>query len=337
MRIALVRAHATKFDSTRLQLSIMLTAKERFLGCLLCGAIGDAVGAAYEWQSHRSLMVQFPRAESVCQSADLSSEFYYSDDTQSTIATAEAILSADGLSPSSLMRCLADNYQPWRGYGLGFRKIIAAYAEDVPLAELARVQFTDGSYGNGAAMRVAPIALTFHHDLNQLNQEVEQASAVTHCHPLAIEGAQILAHGIAVLLSSETFDHQRFFDALMVQATSSEFIEAMHQARQVQTVDDLIELGSDITAHQSVPTACAAFALHPTDLTACVGDAIRIGGDTDTVASMAGNLFGALNGSAQVPQPMLEAMDRDNAGKGATYLRSLGERLYRQFDTASDA
>ena len=82
-------------------------------------------------------------------------------------------------------------------------------------------------------------------------------------------------------------------------------------------------LGNAIAAHESVVTAIYAFCRSPEDFTAMTDFIISLGGDTDTIAAMAGGLFGAKNGWRSLPAAPLDKLeDRDS-------IERLGRSLYR--------
>lgn len=305
--------------------------RDRFIGSALCGAIGDAIGAAFEGCSYRQILPAYPRPEDLIERAAQDGPFSYTDDTQSSLAVADALLADGSIVPERLMGLLVDHYEPWRGYGAGFRRVVDAYCGGMPVSELGTVLFTDGSFGNGAAMRVAPIALAFAGDRDRRREEVARSCSVSHIHPQAIEGARLLAAGVAWNLGSDDFREEEFHAAMIGEVDSDDFHRQLERAFACRELDDFIELGSEISALESVPTALGIFARHPHDLTACIGTAIQIGGDTDTVASMAGNLFGALRGTAQIPDRLLDALERDNPGVGTERIRETWGRLEAEF------
>jgi len=86
----------------------------------------------------------------------------YTDDTQMMIALAESLIEHDTIMPAALARAFCDAYDPARGYGGGTRRVISLLQVGVDVQAAARQVFDgQGSRGNGAAMRVAPIAVRF--------------------------------------------------------------------------------------------------------------------------------------------------------------------------------
>jgi poly(ADP-ribose) glycohydrolase ARH3 len=91
----------------------------------------------------------------------------------------------------------------------------------------------------------------------------------------------------------------------------------------------LAALGNGIEALESVPTAIASFALAPESYEAAVSQVIFLGGDTDTLAAMAGALSGAYLGAARLPQRLVGLLE--SSPKGRAYLIDLAEGLFSTY------
>ncbi|KAF2360533.1 ADP-ribosylation/Crystallin J1 [Trinorchestia longiramus] len=231
---------------------------------------------------------------------------------------------------------------PRRGYGENVVKVFATLKatnfKDVWAP--AAVQFDGtGSYGNGGSMRVAPIALfTVRSNVEEMTNMARNSALLTHANPLGYNGAilQCLAVRDALLADSSSFDSKKYVDGLIsvftkLQNPQIEDTEDspesesrkgfVHKLRVLQDLlgrgDDVSRgeiketLGNDISAIRSVPTAIYAFlrALQPIDgiesdsgFLRSILFAISLGGDTDTIASMAGAIAGAFHGSQAIPE-----------------------------------
>src|SRR5262245_15214592 len=133
--------------------------KERFEGCLLGLAVGDALGAKFEAQSADAIRARFPTAEHLI--AYPQEEMWYTDDTQMASGVAEALVDRGEIVEEVLCRAFVANYVPSRGYGRGARAVLDAMEDSLDYRQVAEEHFPGGSYGNGAAMRVAPVGLVF--------------------------------------------------------------------------------------------------------------------------------------------------------------------------------
>jgi poly(ADP-ribose) glycohydrolase ARH3 len=260
---------------------------------------------------------------------------YYTDDTQMAIGVAEALLDDGEIVEATLCRRFVANYMPSRGYGRGARVVLGAMEDGKDYKAVAENHFPGGSFGNGAAMRVAPVGLFFHRDLDRVWEQARLSTLSTHVHPLGIEGAQLLATAVAFCLQTETWDRDSFFRQLLARCNSDQFRSKIELAAQLQNSSGLIHLGNGIEATESVVTAIACFALAPDDYCEVIGNAIYLGGDTDTIAAMAGALSGARLGIDAIPAHLVDLLEE--TPKGRTYLFDLARKLYAAATTGSEA
>src|SRR3954462_13103066 len=136
--------------------------KERFEGCLLGLAVGDALGAKFEAQSADAIRTRFPTAERLI--AYPQEEIWYTDDTQMAIGICEALIERGEIVEEVLCRAFVANSLPSRGYGRGARAVLDAMEDGRDYRQVAGQYFPGGSFGNGAAMGVAPVGLLFRDD-----------------------------------------------------------------------------------------------------------------------------------------------------------------------------
>jgi poly(ADP-ribose) glycohydrolase ARH3 len=301
--------------------------RERFAGCLLGLAVGDALGGCFEGQSADWIARRFPSPQALLDAPPLDT-LHYTDDTQMAIGLAEALAEDRAVREATLCRRFLDNYVAARGYGFGTRRVLEELAAGTPPREAAEACYPGGSLGNGAAMRVAPVGLFFHADPQRAWEEARLSALPTHTHALAIEGAQLIALATAFLVRAVSFDRAAFFEELLARCSSAEYRARLEQGARLSGPAELAELGNGIKALDSVPTALACFALSPDDYVAAVGRAILLGGDTDTIAAMTGALAGAFLGAGAVPPAWLSRLEDDPAAKGRSYLEQLADRLH---------
>ena len=307
--------------------------KDRFEGCLLGLAVGDALGGKFEAQSADAICARFPSTERLIDYPQ--EEIWYTDDTQMAIAVGEALLERGEIVEESLCRAFVANYVPSRGYGRGARAVLEAMEEGRDYRQVAEQYFPGGSFGNGAAMRVSPIGLLFRDDHRRLGEQARLSSLPTHLHPLGIEGAQLLALAIGLCSTMERFNHDSFFAELLVACESEAYRTKLEAAARVKAPEDLVELGNRIEALHSVPTAIASFALTPESFEATVSNVIFLGGDTDTLAAMAGALSGSYVGASRLPGRLVSLLE--SSPKGQKYLWQLAGRLFAVYQHGLDA
>lgn len=300
---------------------------DRFEGCLYGLAVGDALGANFEGHPPEAVRARFASVDALI--AYPQEEIWYTDDTQMAIGVAEALVQDGEIVEETLCRAFVANYVPARGYGRGARAILEAMEEGGDHHQIAERYFPGGSYGNGAAMRVAPVGLFFRDDVRRLWQQARLSALPTHLHPLGIEGAQLLALAVGICTRTERFDRADFFAELLGACQSADYRAKLEQAARVQSPDDLAGLGNGIEALQSVPTAIACFALTPESYEETIGNAIFLGGDTDTIAAMAGALSGAYLGVSRLPARLIGLLE--SSPKGQAYIKLLADGLYATY------
>lgn len=301
--------------------------KSKFLGSMLGSALGDAVGElAFRDTAEDRLQAIIAKQE----------HLVYTDDTAMAIGLAESIIESQGLDSQHLGRTFHANYrqEPWRGYASGPPTIFSTVEEEkIPYTEAAQRLFRgSGSFGNGAAMRIAPAGLYLCDAPDRERyQQARTSAAVTHAHPIGIDGAAVLAWAIgqAVCLDPEgAFPLDEFARGFVSFARTSEL------QKQLYTVRELIkkkvspakaawdwQLGSGVAMHHSLPFALYAFLRHPDDYEKCIFCAIRHGGDRDTLGAMAGAVSGAYLGVEALPQNWIAKLEN------RAYIESLALQL----------
>ena len=298
----------------------------RFRGALLGVAVGDALGAAYEG-TPPELMPPIDVEDLLRGGRPLR----YTDDTHMTLGVAESLVERRGFDGAHMASVFVRNFdaEPWRGYGSGPPRVFRQIERGVPWDEAGRTLFGgSGSFGNGAAMRVAPVALFAFRDASAVDRLARQTAIITHTHELGIEGAVLQAGAVALLLGEEpggALDPRRLLSALRSRVSHPIYREKL------AAVDALLpdaargeviaRLGCGIEAHESVPAALHSFLAHRDSFADALVAAIGLGGDTDTIGSMAGALAGAYLGEGAIPESWRERVE------GADRLRALADEL----------
>ncbi|MBN1372184.1 MAG: ADP-ribosylglycohydrolase family protein [Anaerolineaceae bacterium] len=244
----------------------------------MIGAIaGDVIGSIYERKGSKIKKENFPLFSPGCR---------FTDDSLLTIAVADAILNGGGYGPT--IQAYAQRY-PDAGFGGMFRAWMWAQ-NPKPY----------NSFGNGSAMRVSPVAWAFETEEDVL-REAERSAAVTHNHPEGIKGAQATA--LAVFLAR--------------QKTGKEEIRLEINARfGYDLYQSLAEIrprySFDSSCQGSVPQAMIAF-LDSSSVEDAIRKAISLGGDSDTLAAIAGSIAEAYYGGVprEIAARAMNALDDD--------------------------
>lgn len=291
-------------------------------------SLGDSLGAPFE-----GLM---PPLESGFDAflKHLPAALRYTDDTEMAMGVAESLAAKGGLDPGHMALRFAENFDPSRGYGPGTIAVLGLMKKGVPWHEANRSVFPDGSFGNGAAMRAAPIGLFYAGSPEKLRDATFRASAITHDHPLAKEGALLITCAVSGILEGKS--DGEILDELAGLVETGEYMEKLRTIGEflghpvsVKTVME--RLGNSVLAHESAPTALYAYMREGRDYLKCIRYCISVGGDTDTICAMAGALSGARVGIEGIPPKLIERLeDRDKILSLAGELHGASKRLLKR-------
>lgn len=256
----------------------------------------------------------------------------YTDDTQMMISLAESLLEERGFEGREFAARLLATYDPARGYGRGTTDVIRRLRSGEPWQTAAEHSYPRGSFGNGAAIRIAPVALLHHHDREALGLLAEESALVTHPHPLGVAGAVLQACQVALAIQSrgEPLDPIGFAVALRSSTTSSEFrqkLRAVEECLEKPVTSETVQgrLGCNSTALGSVPTALYCFLSHAEHFEDAMVYAVSLGGDTDSIGAMTGGIAGAFHGARAIPERWRQALEEGT--KGVSYVEALADRL----------
>ncbi|MGM1053968.1 MAG: ADP-ribosylglycohydrolase family protein [Pseudomonadota bacterium] len=257
------------------------TLQDRFTGCLLGGAVGDALGAPVEFMSRQRILERFG-PEGISEYAPAFGGLgRITDDTQMTLFTAEGLLRADvrgsmrgmchppsiiahaylrwlvtqGGEPSAEMRRLLDtNLEEAPGWLIQHRDLHHRRAPgNTCLSALQSMQSlgdkaVNNSKGCGGVMRVAPVGLYLWpvNDAGRAFDLACEAAAITHCHPSGILPAGVLAEVILQLLHGETLPKA-------LEVAKAELLNHEKHLETLQFLATAIELvHSDLSPEQAI-------------------------------------------------------------------------------------
>ena len=255
----------------------------------------------------------------------------YSDDTEMMTFVAESILECGRVDGDHLLQWMATHHEPARGYGKGTRAAFAAAARGVPASEAGYSSWSEGSKGNGAAVRVTPIACLYVADDESLAPAATASATITHAHPIAVDGAVVMAHATAAVLRTqrgEIPDADSFVACL--RPTESAFAEKLGLVRalvraRASPAEAVAALGNGVLAIDSVPLALFSFLRWGPDFEAVVVNTALCGGDIDSIAAMSGALSGALVGEEGLPTRWLARAEDGSRGVG--HVSELADQL----------
>lgn len=299
-------------------------------GCLLGQALGDALGFVVEasrFETAREYVEEYLRAGRAGQLAHPDFAFgQYSDDTQLARELLLSVVDARGWSPEAFARRLAELFG--RGADVGAGPGTRAAAARLAAGTHWSLAGTPAPYaGNGSAMRAAPLGLLFGENEATITAAVEQ-SLVTHLDPRCAAGAVAVARAVALAADGEPLERGRF----LREVAESAAVQDASVGSAIEGLAAWAHLSPDAAARwlhaegldpayaeewqgisalvtPSVVWSLYAFLRDPDDYWATVCTAIWAGGDTDTMAAIAGAIAGARLGPAALPAELIERLN----------------------------
>ena len=240
---------------------------DRFAGCLLGLAVGDALGAPYEGLTHADIFFQFGSADALVKNPS-GDTLFYTDDTEMMFGVAETLAECGHIDETHLCRAFAENYHPERGYGQGrAAHHRSGWRRESDYQALAANIFFPAARSEMvpqcASLRSASCSRI--HRINCGNRRGYPRSP-THLHPLGIEArATLLAFAVAWALRATppSRPQGRVLSRTARTPTTEEFRWHLEVAAKLKPSDSLAGLGSTLHAHRSVITAIACFAASP--------------------------------------------------------------------------
>ncbi|GHF66179.1 ADP-ribosylglycohydrolase family protein [Streptomyces griseosporeus] len=296
------------------------TPADRALGAVLGSAVGDALGAPFEFGPEGAFSARFPRPG---QGGEMCGGGGWdpgeaTDDTQMAVLVAESLLERGGLDP-------ADVFDRFRRWAAGDPKDIGLQTEAVlssgdpwDTAAALHFQTSQRAAGNGALMRAAPSAVYFARAGRAATMDAgRRLAALTHGDAAAWEGTALYHELMRVALSGG--------DPVAVVPDALAAVRPAHRERYAAVLAP--DWHPDLaTEFNGAVWPCLGSAVWAVRTTSGYEDAVRAaidcGGDTDTVAAVTGGLAGALYGVQGIPQRWREALHVPLPGSGDRVLRA---------------
>jgi ADP-ribosyl-[dinitrogen reductase] hydrolase len=314
--------------------------RARFLGCIFGCAVGDALGAPFEglWSQsipdEESLIASFAEFEGYPRGQ-------FTDDTQLSIATVQAILKSGEVIPADIARSIARLWKKQSVIGPGGACTRAAL-DFLDTGDWTRCGAPVGQAGNGTAMRTAVLGLFFLRHLERLPSLVADVSRITHQDPRSVAGGVAIAAAARMLAYGDAMSPRDFCEGIAqsVDAYEPTFAEMIRKlpllldespsvAVSIIAWSGMAKLEFDkpIITPYVIPTVLSSLwcvLLHPDSWGGAVAHAIRLGGDVDTLGAIVGAIMGTKLGISAVPQHLVETVvDTERLRKLAIRYHSL--------------
>ncbi|MBV6695941.1 ADP-ribosylglycohydrolase family protein [Kitasatospora aureofaciens] len=235
----------------------------------------------------------------------------WTDDTEMACSVYAAHTERGGIDTFDLTHAFALRHDFDRGYGPAANRMLRLIREGGDAKALAAELFDgQGSYGNGAAMRVAPLGAALAEDLDEVVRLAARTAVITHTHPQAVDGAIAVAVAAACAVRARTepaMTSNTFLRKVLHHTPSGAVHDGLAEAIDLLAEPDLrvaaraLGNGSRTSAADTVPYALWCAARRLDDYPAAVREAIAAGGDMDTVAAITGGVVAAYTGTQGIP------------------------------------
>lgn len=229
----------------------------------------------------------------------------WTDDTQMAISIVAVLHKHGQIKQDELAKQFATRFQrdPRRGYGSGAKRLLSRLAQGEDWRELAPALFSGGSYGNGGAMRAAPIGAYFAGDPQEAAHQGQLATEITHAHIEGQAGAMAVAAASA-LASGEHYPVGReFLQAVLRYVPEGETLAGIESACLIEA--DELELavarlgtGQLVSAQDTVPFCLWCAAHHLDDYQEALWKTVAGLGDRDTTCAIVGGITAIPSGGA---------------------------------------
>jgi len=294
-------------------------------GVLYGLAIGDALGRPTEFLSLSAIKRKY--GEKGIQ--DLPKPAFFTDDTQMSLAIAEALVKVGEKGIEEIMEAVREEFIKWahspdtssRAPGSTCLRGVANMESGIHWTRSGIPE----SKGCGSAMRAGPIGYVYQHVPEKLREVAHATGICTHGHPTA--DAACIGAAYLVKLALEGIQPSVMIGELLsfTRGISDEWEEAIEKIRKCLDWEDeeqaLSFLGEGWVGEEAVALALYCFLRYPDSYEKCVLRAANTNGDSDSIACIAGAISGACLGVKAIPKDWVEQIENKD------YLIDLGIRL----------
>ncbi|MEU9047103.1 MULTISPECIES: ADP-ribosylglycohydrolase family protein [unclassified Kitasatospora] len=258
--------------------------------------------------------------------------WHWTDDTAMALSVYGILTAFDAVHQERLAQAFGASYRAdsGRGYGHGMHLLLPKLAEAPGSWRTEARELFDGqgSLGNGAAMRVAPLGAWFHDDLDEAAEQAALSAEVTHAHPEGVAGAVAVALAAALAARGRSgpspapagspapapalaLAGAELLTEVAERTPAGEVRDGLHRAAGLSAgtepwrAADLLGNGQQIRAGDTVPFALWSAAHHLDSLTDALWTTAEGLGDVDTTCAITGGVVAARTGLADVPQEWL--------------------------------
>ncbi|MEV0277589.1 ADP-ribosylglycohydrolase family protein [Streptomyces sp. NPDC050610] len=224
----------------------------------------------------------------------------WTDDTEMACSVVAVLFEYGRVDQDALARSFAVHHDFDRGYGPAVNRMLRLVREGGDWRELASGLFQgQGSWGNGAAMRIAPLGAWYADDPEQATHQAEISAYTTHQHREAVAGAMAVAAAASLAAAPEPPSPGDLLDSVVDLVPRSAVQAGLRRARGMLDYDDahtvaaVLGCGRRTSAHDTVPFALWAAARNLDSFETAFWTTAQVGGDVDTTCAIVGGVVAA--------------------------------------------
>lgn len=239
------------------------------------------------------------------------STWRWTDDTHMALSIVETLKAHDYIDQDSLAQAFAKRFthEPWRGYAGGAVRVLHQIANGADWRKASPALFDGGSYGNGGAMRAAPIGGYFFNDLERAAREAKASAEVTHAHPEGQAGAIAVAVAAAIAANDAHPIGREFLEKVLLFVPAGETKRGIERSLTIPPAElfqaiHVLGTGGLVTAQDTVPFCLWNAAHHLHNFEEALWNTAKGLGDVDTTCAIVGGIV-ALS-AKEIPQLWLE-------------------------------
>lgn len=242
----------------------------------------------------------------------------YTDDTNMALSVYAILREHGTIDQEALAQSFGKYFDRTRGYGMGARSLLMKIQAGVgDWRVLAPQMFKGGSFGNGGAMRVAPVGAYFADRMDLVVENARLQAEITHAHPEGIAGAIAVAVGAAIasqVRGQEKPSRADFITNILPHVPDSEVKVGIRKAKEMQTVSSIeaaaiLGNGVRVSAQDSVPYSIYNAAEYLDNFEEAFWQTASSGGDVDTTCAMVGGIVACYVGYEGIPQEWVKSRE----------------------------
>jgi ADP-ribosylglycohydrolase len=282
-------------------------AMQRALDALDGLSVGDAFGEQFFRHEQEVIHMLDARQEPP-------GEWRWTDDTAMALSVVAVLHRHARMEQKTLAAAFGAAYRhdPRRVYGLGMHRLLPRYDTGDEWHRLAPEQFHgQGSFGNGAAMRVAPLGAFFAGDLDAVVREAAASAEVTHAHPEGVAGAIAIAVAAAIGAEGTALEAGELIERVHELTPEGEVRRRLGQAMRLSGATDARDVaaavgsGAQVSAQDTVPFCVWIATYHGADYREALWQTVSGLGDRDTTCAIVGGIVAARLGREAIPAAWL--------------------------------